>query len=270
MRHFRAASKSLLIPIHLPQCHHIHSTAYALARTRAHTHNPSQAQARQSDADLDAGLASDLESVRRQERLALFRLREQAESFINHIQTILGPSRSSPSLETLLNSSSSSFSSSSSSPKRNYISTERHSVDSRSVETANVLIAHAREIQAHCRDLEAEPYKPNPMVGDDDSLVRDADSAAAPDLVAMRLEEKVRTQDVRNKLDELARRIEVMNRVRGIAAREGVDKANAYIESLGGKYVADPSPPPSPSTSPSPSPSSSSVAPATPPTSGSD
>jgi len=254
MRHFRAAPKSLRVPIRLPQCLHIHSTAHALARTRGHTHNPPQAQARPSNADL----ASDLASVRRQERLALFRLREEADTFINHIQTILGPARSVPSLETLLNSSSSSStSSSSSSPQRKYISTERHSVYSRSLEGANVLIAHAREIQAHCRDLEAEPYKQRPMVGADDSVVRDADSAAAPDLVAMHLEEKVRTGEIRKNLDELARRLEVMDRVRGIVAREGIDKAHAYIESLGSRY--DPSPP-----SPSP------PVPAATPTSGGD
>lgn len=162
----------------------------------------------------DDKVSSDVHVLRRQERKALYHLREAADEFVRHAEQIMAHQRSVPSPESLLTPTSG---------PAQYISTERYTVASRAIELGNALVNHAREIQEHCKDLEHAPYpdiQPQPS------------TTSEPDFVALQLEEKTRKSEVIKSLKELRNRAAIIERAIDMAEKKGPSQANTYLEHL--------------------------------------
>lgn len=169
-------------------------------------------------------LASQLNDLRQQERLALSLLRERVDSFIRHVERIMAKPAAVPPPESLLGS-------------RQYICTERSNASARFVDLGNAILAHARDIREHCRDLEQEPYRewqPDPS----DPFNPDS-HLAEPNFVALQVEEKARKIDILARLKELQSRAALAKHVIDIATKDGVSKANAYMKEVESRAVLD-------------------------------
>lgn len=162
----------------------------------------------------DDNVSSGVHVLRRQERKALYHLREAADEFVRNAEQIMAHQRSVPSPESLLTPTSG---------PAQYICTERYTVASKAIELGNALVNHAREIQEHCKDLEHAPYpeiQPQPS------------TTSEPDFVALQLEEKTRKNEVIKSLKELRNRAAIIERAIDMAEKKGPSKANTYLEHL--------------------------------------
>lgn len=156
----------------------------------------------------------------------MFRLREQTDVFIRHVQRIIAAARLPPDPQSLLDADAG--------PKK-YICVERHQVASRVSENANALIEHARNIQEHCNDLERTPPS-----GPTSSTPQTSDRSKhdkAPDIVALKLEQKARTTELAARLRVLSDRSDIVRRTIYIVEKHGLARANAYMRGTESKVL---------------------------------
>lgn len=158
-------------------------------------------------------------AVHQQEKLALYRLRIHADYFIREAEQIMGPARSVTDPETILKSNT-----------QDFICTERYNVAAKQLEIGKSIIAHAREIQEHCKDLEQAPLP---------TYKTDISQPGPHDFVALKLEEKVRTNEIITRLQQLRNRAKILNKTLDLATRGRKDEADAYIKQFEGQGLLE-------------------------------
>lgn len=196
-------------------------------------------------------LASQIEILRQEERRALFELQQRADTFIRHAERIIAVARASPSPDMTMFKPG----------EKQYISTERYTAASKLIATGQSVIAHVREIQEHCKDLEQETF-PDWQYESTTSAANKDDS----ELVALKNEEKSKRTEILARLQQLKHRCDLAKRVIDIASRGQKVEAQAYLKESEGWALLDRAPLPPPSPLVPPTPRSASLHPIVPPT----
>lgn len=162
--------------------------------------------------------------LRQEERKTLYQLREHVTEFVRQIENVQELSKPGPSPETLMSQKTG---------RKQYISTERYRTATDMQRLSNSIIAHSRELQEHCKDLEQEPYK-DWAPGDPDIFTEQA-RQSNPDFVALEQEEKVRKLELQARLKSVHAQVDEAAQALNIAKTRGVPAANAYLNKIAKK-----------------------------------
>ncbi|GAB7351423.1 hypothetical protein MBLNU459_g2090t1 [Dothideomycetes sp. NU459] len=168
----------------------------------------------------------ELVELRRFERKSLYELREQIDDFIRRIEDVQSRSSPGPDPETLLNQKTGT---------KQYISTERYRVGSDVCKLGASIIAHSRELQEHCKDMEQEPYR-DWVPGDHDIFTEQAQQSNV-DFLALEQEEKVRKLEIQARLKDVVAQVHAASRALELAKRSGPAAAYAYLNRAAKKGV---------------------------------